>query len=71
MQDASSLLHTICQMKLFTYGVELRRWSRYGELDIYSLIVVAGVTLAFLTLAIISFDPQRGMKSGGKPVPKA
>lgn len=71
MQEAGILLHTICQLNPFTYGVELIRFSLYGELDSHSLMVVTGVTLAFLTLAIISFDPQRGMKSGGKPVPKA
>lgn len=71
MQEAGIVLHTICQLNPFTYGVELIRFSLYGELDTQALMVVSLVTLVFLTLAIVSFDPQRGMKSGAKPVPKA
>lgn len=63
MQEAGPLLHLICSYNPFTFGVELIRFSLYGELSIENLVTVIALTLIFTLLAIASFDPQRAQKS--------
>ena len=61
MQEAGPVLYAICTANPFTHAVELIRFSLYGELDVTSLALVFAITLAFLTLAVLSFDPQKGI----------
>ncbi len=64
MQEAGPILYAICNANPFTHAVELIRFSLYGELDINSLLLVSGITILFLFLAIVSFDPQKGLTKG-------
>ncbi|SFJ45830.1 ABC-2 type transport system permease protein [Phyllobacterium sp. CL33Tsu] len=61
VQEASPLLYKICQLNPFTYAVELIRFAFYGQVEWTSLAVVCGFTLAFMTGAIIAYDPSRGL----------
>lgn len=45
----------------FTYAVELIRFAFYGQVNWLALGVVAGCTAAFLSAAVIAYDPARGM----------
>ena len=60
VQQSSPVVYTICRMNPFTYAVELIRFALYAEIDWTSLAVVAGMTVVFMTGAIIAYDPARG-----------
>lgn len=61
MQEASELLYLLCRYNPFSYCVELIRFALYGQLNTEALIVVSGCTLAFTLLAVLAFNPQRGV----------
>jgi ABC-2 type transport system permease protein len=61
IQESSPLLYQICVANPFTYAVELIRFAFYGQVELFSLAVVVGCTLVFLTGAIIAYDPSRGL----------
>ncbi|MFT5719931.1 MAG: ABC-2 type transport system permease protein [Motiliproteus sp.] len=65
MQEAGELLYFLCSYNPFTYCVELLRFALYGQLNAQALTVVSGCTLAFATLAVLAFNPQRGIVRGG------
>ena len=60
VQEASPLLYYICLANPFTHAVELIRFSLYARISWLSLLVVATCTVAFLTGAILAYDPARG-----------
>ncbi len=45
----------------FTYAVELIRHALYGMFEPLSAAVVAGTTIVFFLLAVLGYDPQRGI----------
>ena len=46
----------------FTHAVhEMIRFALYGMFDPVSALVVSGSTVVFFLLAVIGYDPQRGM----------
>ncbi|MCP8939630.1 ABC transporter permease [Alsobacter sp. SYSU M60028] len=49
------------QVNPFTHAVELVRFAAYGQLNGMALAVVAGSTALFFLLAVVGYDPQRGM----------
>lgn len=55
------MLRDICALNPFTYAVELIRFMLYGEVDLISLLVVCAFLAVFLALAIIAYDPSKGM----------
>jgi ABC-2 type transport system permease protein len=61
IKEASPLLYYICLANPFTYAVELIRFSLYAKISWISLLVVAACTAAFLTGAILAYDPARGL----------
>ncbi len=65
MQEAGELLYFLCRYNPFSYCVELIRFALYGQLNSDALIVVSGCTLGFTALAILAFNPQRGIVRGG------
>lgn len=64
MQEASELLYLLCRYNPFSYCVELIRFSLYGQLNTEALLVVIGCLFGFTALAIIAFNPQRGIVKG-------
>jgi ABC-2 type transport system permease protein len=69
IREASPLLYYICQFNPFTHAVELIRFALYGRISWVALAVVAGCTAAFMTGAILAYDPSRGLiarRGGGE-----
>ena len=69
VKEGGLALWYVCQANPFTHAVELIRFALYLKLDCVSLAVVGGSTLLFLALAILGYDPGRGMlarKGGGE-----
>ncbi len=61
VQEANQTLYWICQANPFTHATELIRFALYGEFNAVSAAVVAGYTLVFMALAVLGYDPGRGL----------
>jgi ABC-2 type transport system permease protein len=61
VQEGSPWLATVCQLNPFTHAVELIRFALYGEFEPIAAAVVTGCTIVFFALAVIGYNPQRGM----------
>ncbi|WP_207061184.1 ABC transporter permease [Motiliproteus sp. SC1-56] len=66
MQEAGELLYRLCQLNPFTYCVELIRFALYGKLNAQALLVVSVTALLLVLMAVLAFNPQRGMTRAGK-----
>lgn len=60
IKESSLILYYVCQFNPFTHAVELARFALYGQVNWFSLLVVAGCTVVFLLAAIVAYDPARG-----------
>jgi ABC-2 type transport system permease protein len=54
-------LYWVAMANPFTHAVEMIRFALYGMFDPVSTGAVLGSTLLFFLLAVIGYDPQRGM----------
>jgi ABC-2 type transport system permease protein len=63
--ESSPVLAQICKLNPFTYTAELIRFAFYQKLDLTALLVTAAFTIAFLTAAIVAYDPARGLARKG------
>ncbi|MDX2265860.1 MAG: ABC transporter permease [Hyphomicrobiales bacterium] len=61
MRESSVLLHQICLYNPFTHATELIRFALYGQVNWTSLAVVAGCTVLFFGLAVLAYNPSRGV----------
>jgi ABC-2 type transport system permease protein len=59
--DPSQVLYTVALINPFTHAVEMIRFALYGMFEPVSTAVVIGSTVVFFLLAVIGYDPQRGM----------
>ena len=57
----SDLLYYVSVANPFTHAVELIRFALYGEFEPIAAAVVVGSTVVFFALAVIGYNPQRGM----------
>jgi ABC-2 type transport system permease protein len=55
------LLYYVSLANPFTYAVELIRFALYGSFEPVAALVVVGTTVLFFLLAVLGYDPQRGM----------
>ncbi len=60
-EGGSELLYLVSLANPFTYAVELIRYALYGMFEPVAALVVAGATVLFFLLAVMGYDPQRGM----------
>jgi ABC-2 type transport system permease protein len=69
IQAASEGLYRLCLVNPFTHGVELIRFALYLRFEPVACAVVLGTTLVFFLLAVIAYDPGRGVmaRRGGPP----
>jgi len=67
IRESSVILYDICRFNPFTYAVEAIRFALYGRMDGTALIVVAGVTITFLILSLLAYNPSKGLiaRQGG------
>jgi len=60
-QSGSAWVYYVALANPFTYAVELIRFALYGQFEAISAAVVVGSTALFFLLAVIGYNPQRGM----------
>lgn len=60
-QSGSAWVYYVALINPFTYAVELIRFALYGEFDAVAAVVVTGTTALFFLLAVLGYNPQRGM----------
>ena len=61
MKEGSLLLYQISAANPFSHAVELIRFALYARFDPVSFAAVLAALLAFGALAVLGYDPQRGM----------
>jgi len=61
MAESSALLRDICAVNPFTHAVELIRFALYERLNPWALLWVTLGFAAFFLLALVGYDPARGM----------
>ena len=68
LKESSALLHNLAEYNPFSQAIELIRFALYGQFNQYALIYTAVAFVIFLSLAIIGYNPSKGMmarKRGG------
>ncbi|MEP9354429.1 ABC transporter permease [Xanthobacter sp. KR7-65] len=61
IRDASETLYIVCLINPFTHAVELVRNALYGVFEPQAFAVVLATTLVFFALAVVAYDPGRGI----------
>jgi ABC-2 type transport system permease protein len=61
VKESSLTLWWICQVNPFTSATELIRFALYLEFDAQSAAILVAYLLVFMALAIIGYDPGRGL----------
>lgn len=62
MAESSALLRDICAVNPFTHAVELIRFALYERLEPWALLWVGLGFAVFFGLALVGYDPARGIK---------
>ncbi len=67
VQESSELLYTLASYNPFSQAVELIRFALYGQFNLYACIYTSVALIVFLIIAIIGYNPSRGMmqRKGG------
>ena len=69
VKQANEKLYDICMMNPFTHAVELVRFALYEKFNHVAFAVVGGCLVLFAILAIVGYDPGRGLiarRQGGE-----
>ncbi|GLS42469.1 ABC transporter permease [Methylobacterium brachythecii] len=61
IRESSETLYWICEANPFSHAVELVRFALYAKFEPLACAVVIGTGLVFFTLAVIAYDPGRGI----------
>ena len=61
VQQANETLYRICMANPFTHAVELIRFALYEQFNPEAFAVVAGCMIVFMVLAVLGYDPGRGL----------
>jgi ABC-2 type transport system permease protein len=69
VREANQKLYYLCMVNPFTHAVELVRFALYEQFNGEACAVVAGALIVFMALAILGYDPGRGLivRRGGGP----
>jgi ABC-2 type transport system permease protein len=68
IQESSLFLYRLAEFNPFSQAVELIRFALYGQFNLNASLYVGAALLVFLALAIIGYNPSKGMmqrKGGG------
>ncbi len=68
-ESGAQYLYHISTFNPFTHAVELVRYAAYGKFNGMALLVVTGCAVACFLLAVLAYDPQRGLirrRGGGR-----
>src|SRR5487761_33854 len=61
VQQANERLYYVCMVNPFTHAVELIRFALYEQFNAEAGAVVVGALIVFMALAILGYDPGRGL----------
>ena len=61
VKESSLVLYWICELNPFTSATELIRFALYGQVAWYPMAIVASYALVFLAMAVLGYDPGRGV----------
>ncbi len=61
IKESSEWLYLVAQYNPFSQAVELIRFALYGQLNQYALIYTASAFVIFMILAILGYNPSKGM----------
>ena len=61
MRESSELLFKVCAVNPFTHAVELIRFALYAQFNLTAMLATLAALIVSLLLAILSYDPRRGM----------
>jgi ABC-2 type transport system permease protein len=70
-EGGSEALYYVALVNPFTHAVELIRFALYGEFEPTAALVVGGTTVLFFLLAVLGYDPQRGLIRRAMPAQPA
>jgi len=60
-EGGSEIIYLVSLANPFTHAVEMIRYALYGMFEPVATLVVVGSTVLFFLLAVLGYDPQRGM----------
>ncbi len=60
-ESGAEVVYQLARFNPFTHAVELIRYALYGQFNGTSLLVVMGCLGLFFVLAVMGYDPQRGI----------
>lgn len=60
-ESGAEIIYQLSQLNPFTYAVELIRFALYGQFHATAFMAVSGSLLVFFAIAVIGYDPQRGL----------
>ncbi|EIJ41437.1 alcohol ABC transporter, permease protein [Beggiatoa alba B18LD] len=67
-ESGAKWIHWLASYNPFTHAVEFIRFALYGHFNMVSCLVVVGTFLLFFILAVVGYDPQRGiLRKAGRP----
>ncbi|RUP12133.1 MAG: multidrug ABC transporter permease, partial [Methylobacterium sp.] len=61
IRESSETLYWICELNPFSHAVQLVRYALYVQFEPVACAVVVGVGLAFFGMAVVAYDPGRGI----------
>ncbi len=61
LQESSQWLYKLARYNPFSQAIELIRFALYGQLNQYALLYTLSAFTLFLILAIIGYNPSKGM----------
>lgn len=70
IQESNEFLYSLARFNPFTHAVELIRFALYERLNVEAAAVTLSALLVFMVVAIIGYNPSRGMmqrKGGPNP----
>jgi ABC-2 type transport system permease protein len=67
-ESGATWVWQLARFNPFTYAIEAIRFSLVGQFNTVAVMVTAVVAVALFAIALVGYDPQRGlMKRGGPP----
>jgi ABC-2 type transport system permease protein len=60
-ESGAEVVYQVARFNPFTHAVELIRFALYGQFNTIAAAVVAGCFVLCFALAVLGYDPQRGM----------
>jgi ABC-2 type transport system permease protein len=67
MKESSVLLHNLAKYNPFSQAIELLRFALYGQFNSFAFVYTLSAFMLFMTVAIIGYNPSKGMmtRKGG------